>query len=93
MRRPASSCRARSTPQGLQVLNADFESVTSGAVAQMMVVSGLGDQALYGSNPGIDQLLVARTGSYTVEAFASGVSPDVAEAQLEPLVRKAISGL
>ncbi len=60
---------------------------------QPMAVSGLGDRAAYTDNPGTTQLLGARVGNYLVNVTAYSLTPDVTEAQLEPLVANAIGGL
>jgi hypothetical protein len=59
----------------------------------VVAVSGLGDKAAYVNNPGSEQLLGARVGNYLAKVTADSITPDVTEAQLHPLVAKAIAGL
>jgi hypothetical protein len=60
---------------------------------QHMAVSGLGDRAEYINFTGTDQLLGARTRSYLVDVTVYLFTPDVTEAQLQPLVAKAVNAL
>jgi hypothetical protein len=61
--------------------------------APAVAVSGLGDMAAYINNSGSAQLINARVGNYLVNVTAHNITPDVTEAQLRPLVAKAIAGL
>lgn len=81
------------TTEGARQLD---EALTAGPTpgsAPAMAVSGLGDEAAYIDNPGSLQLLRARVGSYLLELRAQDITPDVTEAQLHPLVAKAIGAL
>ena len=73
-----------------------LDALTVGAStgsAPLVAVSGLGDKAAYVNNSGSEQLLGARVGNYLVDVTADSITPDVTEAQLHPLVAKAIAGL
>jgi hypothetical protein len=59
--------------------------------AGSMVVSGVGQRAAYGNDPGqFRQSLDTTLGSYSIGLTAYSVVPDVSEAALEPLVLKII---
>ena len=72
---------------GLQV------GATSNATTQVKEVSGVGDKAAYLVTQGINQVLNARKGSNLVSVAASGFTPEVPEASLQPLVVEALSKL
>jgi hypothetical protein len=76
--------------------NSDLDGIlrTAGTGAtQSMMVSGLGDGAIYVNTTGIEQILEARSGSYLVNVTAVFITPDVTASPLQPLVQKVISGL
>jgi hypothetical protein len=80
------------TPQGNSNLDVEFVSIGGGPM-QGTAVGGLGTKALYFNVlNGMSQFLEARTGSYLVSVEADNFPSPVSEAQLEPLVRKVISG-
>jgi hypothetical protein len=66
---------------------------TSTVTAQVTAVSGVGDKAVYIINPGLDQILNARKGSHLVSVAASGFTPEVPEASLQPLAVEALAKL
>ncbi|HVX95814.1 MAG TPA: hypothetical protein VHK47_12960 [Polyangia bacterium] len=80
------------TSQGVQVLSSEIQ-VTSNANRQVTPVAGLGDEAVYLVNVGLDEILNARKGSYVVSLAAYDSSPPVSETALQPLVVEVLGKL
>jgi hypothetical protein len=66
---------------------------TSNATRQAAPVSGVGDKAVYLVNQGLGQILNVKKGSTVVSVQASGFTPDVPEASLQPLAVEALGKL
>jgi hypothetical protein len=80
------------TSNGNLVLGIEVDA-TSNGTRQATAVSGVGDKAVYLVNQGLDQILNAKKGSTVVSVAASGFTPAVPEASLQPLVVEALSKL
>jgi hypothetical protein len=80
------------TSNGNLVLAIQVDATNNGTT-QATAVSGVGDKAVYVINPGLDQILNARKGSYVASVAASMFTPEVPEASLQPLVVEALGKL
>jgi hypothetical protein len=80
------------TSPGNVVLESNVD-VTSDSTRQATPVSGVGDKAVYLVNQGLGQILNAKRGNVLVSLSASGFTPDVPEASLQPLAVEALGQL
>ena len=80
------------TRNGNVLLGIEVEA-TSTSTTQATAVSGVGDQAVYLENTGLDQILNARKGSELVSVGAYGFTPEAPEASLQPLAVEALGNL
>ena len=80
------------TSTGNLVLETEVD-LTSNSTRQATPVSGLGDKAVYLVNQGLGQILNVKKGGIVISLSASGFTPDVPEASLQPLAVEALSKL